>query len=170
MKKEKKDNTQKIIEAEANLQAAKMLQAIDNLKISTIEFGKLYDSDFEDFKKVYNKSLVIFDAVRQFNKHCSGGDLKIVTDIVDGIKLKSKYEMEIKTLLARIEAAKKVYNELYGANQRLRVIAMKLVGEELAQNQIALIEQAKQYKFDDVLDRLQAQIKPVDCKTSETPF
>lgn len=111
-KKPAKDGQQKIIEAQANLEVAKLLQAIDSLKIGTIEFATFYNSDIEKSKKIVNTVLNMVSAAEQFKKHCENfQDIKLVTNLVDGIKLKSKYELEINSLKERLIKGSALFKE-----------------------------------------------------------
>jgi hypothetical protein len=162
------EKSQKIIEAEANLQVAKMMDAVKRLQLATLDFGRI-SYDLKSFDKVVATVREAIDAVEMFNHHCSGGDLKLVTDIVDGIISKSKYEQQIRDLKARLVAAENVYKETASANQRLRETAIKLVDTKDKEEVKNLLKIAKDYRFDTVIEKLMIISNP-KCNVDEMPF
>lgn len=164
--------TQKIIEAEANLQVAKMMDAITRIKNATQGFSQIYDGDFNDVKIVVTKFFELTESLRSFSKTtCNGQDLKMVTDIVDGIKLRSKYEQEIKDRDAKLAIAAETLKRVSDANRRLLdTIANICITKSEKKLANDLIKGAKQYRQQDVIDRLFVETaKPLKCD-DEQPF
>ncbi len=158
--------TQKIIEAEANLEVAKMLDAIARIRKAMQEFSNIYDGDINDTEKVITNFLNVVKSMKEFSKTtCNGQDLQIVTDVVDGIKLRSKYELEAKDLNSRLSIAQNAFKKVSEANnQLLGVIAKICVTKSEKKQATELIKGAKQYKLNDVIERLFTEsIKPLSC-------
>ncbi len=161
----KKDNQQKIIEAAANLQVAKLLQAIENLKTGTLEFGKLYDSDIADTRKTISAVLTMVEAAQAFKKHCSNmQDIKMVTDVIDGIKLRANYEYKIRTLNERLSKGQKLFKE---AVDRYKELVRKISNfiETDDKDFIGTIRPLSEY-----IDKCVDELMPQECKTDEVPF
>ena len=182
--------TQKIIEAEANLQAAKALNAIDELNTALIDFYGIYESDFKsterdlealiEFFKFFaeknrgrwtnddTKTLKVLKSVLNITKGLQSYDmnkhckprLDLVDDITKGIKLRSKYEQEIEELKAKLDRAKVLYETLQNANNNIRANTAKLLDTKEKKERANYINSASQYTFDEVIDRMMAEFTP----------
>lgn len=195
--------TQKIIEAEANLQLAKLLNAIAELNDAMMDFYKMtgsYNSDFNQAVKdlellesffaffaeknegrwtnndketlsVINRVKDVMIALKNYDmsKDCKP-NLQMVQDVVDGIKLRSQYERELNEKEARLERAKKLYEELKTSNDSIRQSVARLLDDKSAKEEVLRV--ANQYQFNDVIDRMMANYQPkISCDTdSESPF
>ena len=182
--------TNKIIEAEANLQSAKALNAISELNTALIDFYGIYDSDFnqavkdletlvEFFKffaeknrgrwtnndqqtlKVLNSVLNITKGLRDYDmKKHCKPRLDLVDNITKGIMLKSKYEQEIEELNYRLEKAGEMYKKLQEANDNMIQATSKLLTTKEKKEREGYLNTASQYTFDQVIDRLMSEFKP----------
>jgi hypothetical protein len=164
--------SQKIVEAEANLQVAKMMEAITRITESTREFNSLYDSDITDMEKVIIRFVELVKSLKEFSKRtCNGQDLKLVTDIIGGIKLRSKYELELKDLNQKLDIGRNAFMQVSDANAKLRgIIADLVVRKSEKKESVDLVRDAKQYKLEDVIERLFVEsTKPLACD-NEVPF
>lgn len=194
--------TQKIIEAEANLQSAKALNAIAELNTALIDFYAIYRTDLDEAEKDLEVLLAFFDFFAQKNrgrwtnhddktkkviqsvlnitkglrnydmqKNCKP-KLKLVEDIVSGIKLRSKYEQDIAILNAKLERARLLFTELKKSNDSMRSATAGLLDAEEKEQRKGYLNTASMHKFDDVIDRMMINYIPkVKCNTdSETPF
>jgi len=125
----KKTNKQKILEAKANLDIAKMLEAINNISEKREILERGYSNDLERVIENLEKTKQFIEAFNRFKKNskCIGSDLKLVKDVVEGIKSKSKYEMEIKELNSKLEIARNVYNIAITENRRIKEKLVKFV-------------------------------------------
>lgn len=137
-------NSQKVIEAEANLQVAQMLEAFsrftENLKKFREGIGnaKYYNRDFDssrlNVKDMLKASSALVELIKSTDEMVDScaieKDMKLIDDVVSGIQLKAKYEMQIDELEHRIqtgiEAYKKTVSEFDKMKQRNVEIFSKL--------------------------------------------
>jgi len=182
--------TQKITEAEANLESAKALNAIAELNTALLDFYAIYGSDidgterdletlisfFEFFSKknkgrwtnnddktlkVLQKVLSITVALKQYDmKKYCKPRLDLVDNIVKGIKLRSKYQQEIEELKARLERAKTLYDEMKKSNNAMRTATAGLLDAKEKKVREGYLNTASQYTFDEVIDRMMTNYEP----------
>lgn len=120
--KENKDNKQKILEASANLEIAKMLNAIEEMYKKSINFNDTRRFDFNKLQQNLQQMIDFVKAFSQFQKseQCMWKEAKMVTDIVSWIKSKAKYEEKILELEAKLERWRKAYNTVVNDNNKIK--------------------------------------------------
>lgn len=182
--------TQKIIEAEANLQSAKALNAIAELNTALIDFYAIYDSDLQNAERDLEVLLSFFDFFAEKNRgRWTNNDdktkkviksvlnvtkglrnydmqkdckpkLKLVDDIVKGILLRSKYEQTIDELNAKLERARVLFTELKKSNDNIRSATAGLLDAKEKEIREGYLNTASQYTFDQVIDRMMSNYLP----------
>lgn len=158
--------SQKIIEAEANLQVAKMFESINRIRDAMKGFAGIYDGDINDTEKTLTNFVSLVRSLHEFSKTtCNGQDLKMVTDIIDGIKLRSKYETEMKDLNNKLSISENAFKKVTDANTHLlKVISNICVTKSEKKQATELVKEAKQYRQKDVIERLFVEsAKPLSC-------
>lgn len=171
----KKDNKQVLLEAKANLEAAKMLEAINSIAMRRDELGKLYGANWDKTIEVLQKTLDFIKAFKLFkdNSDCVGKEIQFVKDIVDGIKSKAKYEIEIKDLKKKLDIAAKSYeialNENKSIKQKLIKFMENLVDEKIDKQEIKNFIQDNR-SIDRIIDNYFQSTLVTGCKTDESPF
>lgn len=150
----KKNNQQKILEASANLEIAKLFNALEEMK----DKSKVWDSYWFDKVIEWIDQLQAFiRAFRDFKRSdkCIWKDVKFVNDIVDWIKSKSKYESRILELEARLERANRVYNKVINENTQIKNKLISFIDKFLWED---LDDDSKRY----INNWLKESTKPLD--------
>lgn len=178
--------SQPIYEAEANLQVAKAMDAIDRFDAHILNFAKTLDKGYgEKTAKVYQAlDLVknIVSDIEQFSSQaCVRDDTKFVKDIVNGIKSKSQYEQQIDKLNARLQRGVSLFEAERIANDKLRSNINRLVTllmdkkemDNVDKNTLkSLLEESTDLKFEKIVDRMMRNYEPKEkCDTKgDMPF
>ena len=177
------NNKQKILEATANIEVAKLLSSIEILNEKVKRLGE-YGIDFEKTVKTLTASLHFVETLSNFRKSdkCFGKELALVDNIIKGIKSKSFYEEKIAELNARINRGGTAFKAVKNENTKLKnrfvgFIEKNLDGEKITKKELeeflikdnrslqSIINDAmKQYFKDDEEARKKL------CETNEYPF
>lgn len=180
--------SQNIVEAEANLEVAKAMEAINNLDVAVIEFEKITEKGYSSNSELDNALVTmkrvteVVEKLKQFvdvfkGKKCYTEDIAFVNKVVGGIKLRSEYEEEINKLQARLKRGQHLYKELKRQNAELRQQIIKVLdkalGKELDDDVVdsVLLDIKSEYRFDRVIDKLMKTYNPEDsCNTDDGTF
>ena len=187
----KTKNSQKVIEAEANLQTAKMLEALKNLQESMREFDDAVQQDYG--QSVESAVDEIFEPLEALKKlmvarkrameNCEiKDDLALVNNIVKGIQLKAQYEMEIEELKTKLKVANKVNKE-----KDAKITAMKQQFIKILENVVNLddretkvlvknfLEMFSTNTMEDAIKRgvdtyIEQELLKDECESDQPPF
>lgn len=112
---EKKSNNQVILEAKANIEFAKMLNAIDSMSTTLKQFPT---NSVDGMVTSLQQSIVFIKSIKDFisTKGCVNQEISIVKQIIDGISTKAQYETTIKAYQAKMEITRVAYKEIQDEN------------------------------------------------------
>ena len=129
----KTSNSQKVIEAEANLQLAKFLEALKKTKETREDFEDKFEGIWSNYDNrietdSWGKVIEALEASKeglvahkQMLERCENiENIKLLEDITDGIQLKAQYEGKIKELEERLVTGQRLYTELQESVQELK--------------------------------------------------
>lgn len=121
-----KENDQAILEAKANIDIAKMMNALDNIKTST---NWLQTNTLETMEKWFKEAMKFIQAMQELKqiKDCVFNEARIAKDIVDWIKAKSTYIEEIQKLKIVNETTKQQNVEFIAENQRIKRLLVTFI-------------------------------------------
>ncbi len=182
-KTEQKSSDQKILEASANLEIAKMFNAIEKMH----EKWKIFDSynfNFDTLTKNISDLAEFVDAFAKFRKSdkCMGKEVKMVTDMVEWIKSKARYESQISDLQERLKRAVTAYSTVVDQNKYLRnrftnfldkFMDKDFMADEWFNSDIKRWFQSEVRPLDEIIERAMESYyakKEQECKTNEHPF
>jgi hypothetical protein len=185
----KTTNSQKVIEAEANLQVAKMLEGITNLKSSLEAFDNNLrcswnskpEEKIEDIFKPILKLKELMLNVYNIKKNCTiNENIKLVDNITRGIQLKAKYEMriaELETALSVAQANNSVLRETINNYKKSFIelidklvegkIDKELVEAFMIKHNSNVMEKSINYAITVMVNKMLNEKK---CQTEENPF
>jgi len=124
----KKTNDQAILEAKANIDLAKMMNALKNIKESTSWLDRYA---IRDMKKGLVRATKFIDSMEQLKqiKDCAFNEAKIAEDIVEWIKSKAIYLEQIAEIKIAIWITEKENDELRKENRRLKDKLVKIISK-----------------------------------------
>lgn len=133
---EKKTNEQTILEAKANIDIARMMLALNNIKTST---NWLSVNALETMEKWFKEAMRFLQAMQELKniKDCVFNEAQIAKDIVDWIKSKSMYLEKIQEYKVKLDATIEQNNEFILENKRIKSLLVKFIERfDISQDQI----------------------------------
>lgn len=122
----KKENDQAILEAKANIDIAKMMNALESIKTSTNWLDRYTLDSMEKWFKEAMKFINAMQELKQI-KDCVFNEARIAKDIVDWIKAKSMYLEQIQELKIKLEATTKQNSEFQNENIRIKKLLVAFI-------------------------------------------
>lgn len=175
---DREQNDQSILEAKANIDIAKMMNALDSIKSST-EGLSVYT--LESMEKWFKEAMKFINAMQELKKvkDCVFNEAKIAKDIVNWIKSKSMYLEKIQELKTKLEATTDQNLEYDSENRRLKRLLVNFIEKfEIWQEEIDIefikrellvntkpIREIQEWAWTKFIKKL-----PEDCKIDQNPF
>lgn len=124
--KKTKTNDQVILEAKANIDLAKMMNALNNIKSSTQWLDTYKLETMEKWAKEILRFITSMQELKKL-KDCVFNEASIAKDIVDGITSRARYIERANEQKRKMEISDKLNSELTNENHRLKRLLVSMI-------------------------------------------